>query len=89
MLGEHTADAGGPAFRVFASRSGTAVAPSLHAKDGAPTVLVVPPRSKAWATRRRNQFGWFWWNGLAPDDSPLVLRDESSEEIYALDWVLP
>jgi Tol biopolymer transport system component/DNA-binding winged helix-turn-helix (wHTH) protein len=38
---------------------------------------------------RRNQAGWFWWNGLAPDDSPLVLRDESSEEIYALDWLLP
>jgi dipeptidyl aminopeptidase/acylaminoacyl peptidase len=32
---------------------------------------------------------WFWWNGLAPDDSPLLLRDESSEEIYALDWLLP
>jgi len=32
---------------------------------------------------------WFWWNGLAPDDSPLVLRDESVEEIYALDWALP
>jgi Tol biopolymer transport system component/DNA-binding winged helix-turn-helix (wHTH) protein len=32
---------------------------------------------------------WFWWNGLTPDDSPLLLRDESSEEIYALDWLLP
>jgi Tol biopolymer transport system component len=38
---------------------------------------------------RRDQFDWFWWNGLAPDDSPLLLRDESSEEIYALDWLLP
>ena len=38
---------------------------------------------------RRDQFDWFWWNGLAPGDSPLVLRDESSEEIYALDWLLP
>jgi Tol biopolymer transport system component/DNA-binding winged helix-turn-helix (wHTH) protein len=38
---------------------------------------------------RRTQPDWFWWNGLAPDDSPLVLRDESSEEIYALDWLLP
>jgi Tol biopolymer transport system component len=27
-----------------------------------------------------------WWMGLAPDDSPLVLRDISIEEIYALDW---
>jgi hypothetical protein len=26
------------------------------------------------------------WTGLASDDSPLVLRDTSVEEIYALDW---
>jgi Tol biopolymer transport system component len=26
------------------------------------------------------------WTGLAPDDSPLVLRDIGSREIYALDW---
>ena len=26
------------------------------------------------------------WTGLAPDDSPLVLRDTSVEEIYAVDW---
>jgi Tol biopolymer transport system component/DNA-binding winged helix-turn-helix (wHTH) protein len=32
---------------------------------------------------------WFWWTGLTPDDSPLLLRDKSSEEIYALDWQLP
>ena len=29
------------------------------------------------------------WTGLAPDDSPLALRDISSFEIYALDWQLP
>ncbi len=29
------------------------------------------------------------WAGLAPDDSPLLLRDVSSEEIYALDWEAP
>jgi eukaryotic-like serine/threonine-protein kinase len=29
------------------------------------------------------------WTGLAPDDSPLALRDISSDEIYALDWQLP
>jgi dipeptidyl aminopeptidase/acylaminoacyl peptidase len=28
-------------------------------------------------------------NGLAPDDSPLVLRDVGSQEIYALDLELP
>jgi len=29
------------------------------------------------------------WTGLAPDDSPLALRDISTFEIYALDWKLP
>jgi serine/threonine protein kinase/Tol biopolymer transport system component len=26
------------------------------------------------------------WSGLAPDDSPLLVRDASIQEIYALDW---
>jgi len=29
------------------------------------------------------------WSGLTPDDSFLVTRDISSQEIYALDWVAP
>jgi Tol biopolymer transport system component/DNA-binding winged helix-turn-helix (wHTH) protein len=29
------------------------------------------------------------WTGLAPDDSPLLIRDTSSQEIYALDWKVP
>jgi serine/threonine protein kinase/Tol biopolymer transport system component len=29
------------------------------------------------------------WYGLAPDDSPLVLRDAATQEIYALDWEAP
>jgi len=29
------------------------------------------------------------WLGIAPDDSPLALRDISSYDIYALDWDLP
>jgi len=29
------------------------------------------------------------WTGLAPDDSPLLLRDIGTEEIYALDWEAP
>jgi Tol biopolymer transport system component len=29
------------------------------------------------------------WTGLAPDDSPLALRDISTYEIYALDWLVP
>jgi Tol biopolymer transport system component len=30
-----------------------------------------------------------WWMGLTPDGSPMVLRDTSIEEIYALDWNAP
>ncbi len=38
----------------------------------------------------RRAWGTFGpWSGLAPDDSPLLLRDVSSQEIYALDWQLP
>jgi dipeptidyl aminopeptidase/acylaminoacyl peptidase len=29
------------------------------------------------------------WTGLAPGDSPLVLRDIGTQEIYALDWAAP
>jgi len=29
------------------------------------------------------------WAGLAPDGSPLVLRDTGTQEIYALDVELP
>jgi hypothetical protein len=29
------------------------------------------------------------WFGLAPDDSPLLLRSAGSQEIYALDWEAP
>jgi Tol biopolymer transport system component len=32
---------------------------------------------------------WGAWCGLGPDDSPLVLRDVGSQEIYALDLKLP
>jgi len=27
------------------------------------------------------------WLGLAPDDSPLLLRDTGTQEIYSLDWI--
>jgi serine/threonine protein kinase/Tol biopolymer transport system component len=29
------------------------------------------------------------WTGLAPDESPLLVRDASIQEIYALDWEAP
>ena len=36
------------------------------------------------------QTGYFGaWLGLAPDDSPLLLRDTGTQEVYALDWQEP
>ncbi len=35
------------------------------------------------------QFGPGSWTGLAPDKTPLFVRDISTQEIYALDWQLP
>jgi Tol biopolymer transport system component len=33
------------------------------------------------------QTGFYgFWLGIAPDDSPLLLRDTGAQEIYALDW---
>jgi eukaryotic-like serine/threonine-protein kinase len=32
---------------------------------------------------------WEFWVGLAPDDSPLLMRDRSTQEIYGLDVRLP
>ena len=36
------------------------------------------------------QAGFFgYWLGMAADDSPLLLRDTGTQEIYALDWQAP
>ncbi|HSB75440.1 MAG TPA: hypothetical protein VLC12_07300, partial [Terriglobales bacterium] len=35
------------------------------------------------------QFGPGAWTGLAPNETPLLVRDISTQEIYALDWELP
>jgi hypothetical protein len=32
---------------------------------------------------------WGLWLALAPDDSPLLLKDTGSQEIVALDWEAP
>jgi hypothetical protein len=29
------------------------------------------------------------WMGLAPDDSPMMLRDVGAQDIYALEWQVP
>jgi Tol biopolymer transport system component/DNA-binding winged helix-turn-helix (wHTH) protein len=38
--------------------------------------------------RRYGRYGWAW-SGLAPDDSALLVRDVSTDEIYSLDLELP
>jgi serine/threonine protein kinase/Tol biopolymer transport system component len=38
---------------------------------------------------RRVVFGWIPWSGVTPDGAPLVLRDISSQEVYALDFEAP
>jgi hypothetical protein len=40
--------------------------------------------------RRAESATFLWpWMGLAPDDSPLLVRDIGTQEIYALDWEAP
>ena len=34
----------------------------------------------------RQAGNWSVWLGMAPDDSPLLLRDIGNQEVYALDW---
>ncbi len=38
---------------------------------------------------RRVVFGWLPWSGITPDGAPLLLRDISSQEVYALDFDAP
>jgi Tol biopolymer transport system component len=37
----------------------------------------------------RSQFGPGAWTGLGPGEVPLLVRDNSTQEIYAFDWQLP
>ena len=38
---------------------------------------------------RRVVFGWLPWSGVTPDGAPLLPRDISSQEVYALDFEAP
>ncbi|HXY08307.1 MAG TPA: protein kinase [Terriglobales bacterium] len=38
---------------------------------------------------RRVVFGWLPWGGVTPDGAPLVPRDISTQEVYALDFEAP
>jgi len=62
----------------------------LHEEDQ-PSVMRIPIRD--WKIERvadlKNfrQTGFYTqWLGMAPDDSPLLLRDTGTQDIYALDW---
>jgi hypothetical protein len=38
---------------------------------------------------RRVIYAWIPWSGVTPDGAPLLLRDVSSQEVYALDFDAP
>jgi eukaryotic-like serine/threonine-protein kinase len=62
----------------------------LHEEDQ-PSVMRVRVRDRklerAADLKNFRQAGYYGiWLGMAPDDSPLLLRDTGTQEIYALDW---
>ena len=62
----------------------------LHEEDQ-PSVMRVRIRDRKLervADLKNFRQAGFWnvWLGMAPDDSPLLLRDTGTQEIYALDW---
>ena len=65
----------------------------LHEEDQ-PSVMRVRVRDRklerAADLKNFRQAGYYGvWLSLAPDDSPLLLRDTGTQEIYALDWQVP
>jgi Tol biopolymer transport system component/DNA-binding winged helix-turn-helix (wHTH) protein len=62
------------------------------AEPGVYRIRISDRKRELITTLGRQLLGWNIagkWTGLAGDDSPLVLRDTGSEEIYALDWEAP
>ena len=62
----------------------------LHEEDQ-PSVMRVRVRDRklerAADLKNFRQAGYYGiWLGMAPDDSPLLLRDTGTQEIYSLDW---
>jgi len=65
----------------------------LH-EENQPSVMRI--RIRDWKIERiadlkkfRQTGFWNVWLGMAPDDSPLLLRDTGTQEIYALDRQAP
>jgi eukaryotic-like serine/threonine-protein kinase len=62
----------------------------LHGEDQ-PSVMrvhIADKKIERVADLRNLRITGYWgiWLGLAPDDSPLLLRDTGSQDVYALDW---
>ena len=65
----------------------------LHAEND-PSVMRIRIRDRKLervaGLKNFRQTGYYsFWLGMAPDDSPLLLRDIGTKEIYALDWQAP
>jgi len=58
----------------------------MHSSEEA-SVSLSPVVERVADLKDFRQTGFFGiWLALAPDDSPLLLRDTGNQEIYALDW---
>jgi len=55
----------------------------LHVRDGRVEKIV----GLGGVQRAASNFGP--WSGLAPDDSPLIVREVGTQEVYALEVALP
>ncbi len=66
----------------------------VNVEQNQPAIERVRIRDRKFETivdiKNLRQTGFFGiWLGLAPDDSPLLLRDTGTQDIYALDWKAP
>ena len=64
----------------------------LHVPDMEVTRVRIRDRKVERVADLKNfrQTGFFSiWLGIAPDDSPILLRDTGTQEVYALDWQVP
>jgi hypothetical protein len=68
----------------------------LQAQDGSGTGAIIRIRLSAHKTERvvdlKNFVGvgyYGQWFAVAPDDSPIMLRNAGTQDVYALDWEEP
>jgi Tol biopolymer transport system component len=80
-------------FIVWSSDSETLYFDTLMEKDSAFYRLRMSNRKLERLVSLKSVRRVMWpaspWSGLTPDNSPLVLRDTGSQDIYALDWEAP